>query len=182
MQTLKSSCHSRLGIRADGHRVSGRSSGRTGPSRRLNNVVASASDSDDVCSVTDPTCSIPDPEQQYRRYGKFFGKMPGWLQGVPRVRVRSAAQVSSIRQQDELLELTVLNEKLAGNRSWEIRQELEYLKKSRKNWERIFEYVTKQDADATLELIEEANRKVGLLSFVLVSCGGFLSPHRTAAG
>jgi hypothetical protein len=40
---------------------------------------------------------------------------------------------------------------------------LEYLKTRRKHWEEIYNYVTKQDAAATLSMIEEANRKVLVL-------------------
>jgi hypothetical protein len=37
---------------------------------------------------------------------------------------------------------------------------LEYLKKQRSNWEAIYNYMTTTDAAATLELVEEANKKV----------------------
>ncbi|KXZ55126.1 hypothetical protein GPECTOR_3g278 [Gonium pectorale] len=108
-----------------------------------------------------PTLNIEDPEQKFRRYGKHFGGIHklnlDWLEAVPRVRVRT----KDSRQLDELLELAVLNERLAGRlEPWQARQKLEYLRKRRKNWERIFDYVTKQDAAATLAMIEEANRKV----------------------
>ncbi|GLC43434.1 hypothetical protein PLESTB_001556900 [Pleodorina starrii] len=104
---------------------------------------------------------VEDPEAKFRRYGKHFGGIHklnlDWLEAVPRVRVRT----KDTRQLDELLELAVLNERLAGRlEPWQARQKLEYLRKRRKNWERIFEYVTKQDAAATLAMIEEANRKV----------------------
>ncbi|EFJ44919.1 chlorophyll a oxygenase [Volvox carteri f. nagariensis] len=104
---------------------------------------------------------VEDPEAKFRRYGKHFGGIHklnlDWLEAVPRVRVRT----KDSRQLDELLELAVLNERLAGRlEPWQARQKLEYLRKRRKNWERIFEYVTKQDAAATLAMIEEANRKV----------------------
>lgn len=105
--------------------------------------------------------NFADPEEKFRRYGKHFGGIHklnlDWLDAVPRVRVRT----SDSRKFDELLELAVLNERLAGHlEPWQARQKLEYLRKRRKNWERIFEYVTKQDAAATLAVIEEANRKV----------------------
>lgn len=102
-----------------------------------------------------------DPEAKFRRYGAHFGAKYsldlGQLVGnAPRVRRRNASD----RQQNLLAELTVLNERLAGNESWEIRQKLEHLKCKRKNWALIYEYVTKQDAIATLARIEEANSKV----------------------
>ncbi|GIL55475.1 hypothetical protein Vafri_11035 [Volvox africanus] len=105
--------------------------------------------------------AFEDPEAKFRRYGKDFGGIHklnlDWLEAVPRVRIRT----KDSRQLDELLELAVLNERLAGRlEPWQARQKLEYLRKRRKNWERIFEYVTKQDAAATLAMIEEANRKV----------------------
>ncbi|KAG2493055.1 hypothetical protein HYH03_008718 [Edaphochlamys debaryana] len=107
--------------------------------------------------------SIPkeDPEAKYSRYGKHFGGLHklnlDWLDNVPRVRVRT----NDSRQLDELLELAVLNERLSGRlQPWQARQKLDYLRKRRKNWERIFEYVTKTDASATLAMIEEANRMV----------------------
>lgn len=108
-----------------------------------------------------PAMNFEDPEAKFRRYGKHFGSIHklnfDWLEAVPRVRVRT----KDSRQLDELLELAVLNERLAGrSEPWQARQKLEYIRKRRKNWERIVEYVTKQDTAATLAMIEEANRKV----------------------
>lgn len=58
-------------------------------------------------------------------------------------------------------QLVVLNERLSGQHSpWETRSRLEYLKKRRSNWEAIYNYITTTDAAATLDLVEEANRKV----------------------
>jgi chlorophyllide a oxygenase len=74
------------------------------------------------------------------------------------VRVRTISQ----RAKDDLVELAVLNERLSGDVSpWEARSRLELLRKKRKNWEHIVNYVTKADAAATLALIEEANEQVG---------------------
>eukprot|EP00877_Chromochloris_zofingiensis_P006369 jgi/Chrzof1/1986/Cz10g28270.t1_CAO1[v5.2] len=82
--------------------------------------------------------------------------MEEWMDAAPRVRVRKAAQ----RPVNDILELAVLNERLAGSATpWEARQKLEYLKMRRRNWERIYEYVIKQDAAATLAVIEEASDK-----------------------
>lgn len=104
--------------------------------------------------------NYPDPEAKFRRYGSNFGGVyqltEELMKSVPRVRVRTAAS----RQVDQLQDLAVLNERLAGSQGWEARQKLEYLKTKRKNWEAIYNYVTKQDAAATLAVIEEASRKV----------------------
>jgi hypothetical protein len=101
-----------------------------------------------------------DPEAKLRRYGKSFGKVfkiDSWLESVPRVRVRT----SDKRQQDVLVDLAVLNERLAGHVApWEARRRLDYLKQQRRTWEHVYNYVTKQDAATTLELIEEAHAKV----------------------
>lgn len=119
-----------------------------------------------VSSSEEPSTSaqhpplLRDPEAKLRRYGAFFGKtfkLPAWLDEVPRVRVRTIAQ----RQKDDLVELAVLNERLHGEiNPWEARSRLELLRKKRKNWEHIYNYVTKADAAATLALIEEANEQV----------------------
>ena len=82
----------------------------------------------------------------------------GELMGAaPRIRMRSVDE----RQRGQLAELAVLNERLAGRQSWQIRQKLEHLKSRRRIWELIYEYVTKRDAIASLAMIEEANNKVG---------------------
>jgi hypothetical protein len=103
---------------------------------------------------------VQDPEAKLRSYGAFFGKtfkLPAWLDEVPRVRVRTISQ----RAQNDLVDLVVLNERLHGEiNPWEARSRLELLRKKRKNWEHIYNYVTKADAAATLALIEEANEQV----------------------
>ena len=104
-----------------------------------------------------------DPEKPFRRYGSKFGAKYSlsqpmqWLADAPRVRFRSAED----RKLDELVELTVVNERISGKPAHEVRRRLEYLKLRRRNWEAIYHYITETDAVATLELIEEANRKVG---------------------
>ena len=81
----------------------------------------------------------------------------GELMGAaPRIRMRSVDE----RQRGQLAELAVLNERLAGRQSWQIRQKLEHLKSRRRIWELIYEYVTKRDAITSLAMIEEANNKV----------------------
>jgi hypothetical protein len=118
-----------------------------------------ASDSDEASTSGQPAL-LRDPEAKLRSYGAFFGKtfkLPTWLDGVPRVRVRTIAQ----RARNDLVELAVLNERLHGEiNPWEARNRLELLRKKRKNWEHIYNYVTKADAAATLALIEEANEQV----------------------
>lgn len=111
----------------------------------------------------EPTAS--DPEAKFRRYGQHFGGAgfkvleagQAWMNSVPMVRVRTAEN----RKMEELLELAVLNERLSGSlQPWEVRRKLDYLRMRRKNWQRIYEYVTKQDTAATLAMIEDASRKV----------------------
>jgi chlorophyllide a oxygenase len=101
-----------------------------------------------------------DPEAVLRRYGSWFGrvfKLPAWLDEAPRVRVRTIAR----RQMDDLVELAVLNERLSGAHDpWEARNRLELLRTRRRNWQHVFEYVTSQEAAATLDLIEQANAQV----------------------
>lgn len=54
----------------------------------------------------------------------------------------------------------MVNERLAGNESCDARAKIEFLQTRRRNWEQIFDYVTRQDVAATLAVIEEANKKV----------------------
>lgn len=113
-----------------------------------------------------------DPEAKFKRYGAHFGAkynidLNELMGAAPRVRRRQ----STDRQKSLLADLALVNERLAGNESWEIRQKLEHLKSKRKNWEFIYEYVTKLDATATLARIEEANIKVRIFLFVSTLCG-----------
>lgn len=116
-----------------------------------------------MCNMkaTDSEHLVVDPEAKFKRYGAHFGgkynlDLSELMRIVPQVRMRQ----SSDRQKSLLAELALVNERLAGKESWEIRQKLEHLKSKRKNWELIYEYVTKLDATATLARIEEANVKV----------------------
>ncbi len=123
--------------------------------------AAGRNDSSSSSEGSGPSTSFSDPEAKFRRYGRYFGggfrlDLDTWFQ-VPRVRIRQTAQ----RQKDELLELAVLNERLAGTMApWQARNRLEQLRMRRRNWEAIYDYVTRTDAAATLALIEEANKKV----------------------
>ncbi len=101
-------------------------------------------------STSDDMSQLADPERKLRVYGRSFG---GASLQIPRRRPA----------REELLELAVLNERLAGKTpSWEARKQLEFLKIRRRNWQAIHSYVTQQDAAATLDLIAEASRKVQL--------------------
>ena len=116
-------------------------------------------------NANDSDALIADPEAKFKRYGAHFGAkynidLNELMGTVPRVRMRQ----STDRQKSQLADLALVNERLAGNESWEIRQKLEHLKSKRKNWEFIYEYVTKLDATATLARIEEANVKVNQLA------------------
>ena len=87
---------------------------------------------------------------------------PTWLRrlvgkdSAPRVRIRTPRD----KRFAQLAELAVVNERLAGGDPIECRRRLEYLQKNRENWEQVYEIVTEQQAMATLENIEAANRKV----------------------
>ncbi len=78
------------------------------------------------------------------------------IEGAPRIRVRTITD----RQRNQLAELAVLNERLAGRDVTETRKRIEYLKGKRRTWEAIYQYLTRTEAAATLAAIEEANRKV----------------------
>lgn len=123
-------------------------------SRRRGRVVLASNSGDDGTALP------RDPDAPLRHYGKWFGKvfkLPAWIDEAPRVRVRTIAK----RQMDDLVELAVVNERLSGEHTpWEARNRLELLRTRRKNWEHIYNYVTKQEAAATLDLIEQANQQV----------------------
>lgn len=117
--------------------------------------------------------SLSDPEAMFRRYGPKFGsnyKIDGpfdWIKSAPRIRHRT----SEDRKLEELLEVAVLNARLSGEMpAHEARQRLEYLKLRRKNWEAIYHFISETDAVATLELIEEANRRVRASAMDVFDC------------
>lgn len=101
-------------------------------------------------SASEPQHSTDNVKRRYRR------PWERWLGGAPRVRVRNLPD----RQRDQLAELAVLNERLAGNKSTAVRRRIEWLKTRRKEWEQIYNYITKQDAEVSLAIIEEANKQV----------------------
>eukprot|EP00882_Tetradesmus_deserticola_P007746 GHRQ01008156.1.p1 GENE.GHRQ01008156.1~~GHRQ01008156.1.p1 ORF type:complete len:168 (+),score=21.55 GHRQ01008156.1:225-728(+) len=154
-------CHRRTSGPAPGFRRSLRELSRC---RRLSRAAASSERVRDSARSSGIAEALPqDPEAPLRRYGKWFGKvfkLPAWIDEAPRVRVRTIAK----RQMDDLVELAVLNERLSGAREpWDARNRLEMLRTRRRNWEHIFNYVTKQEAAATLEIIEAANEQVRVL-------------------
>ncbi|PSC70793.1 chlorophyllide a oxygenase [Micractinium conductrix] len=103
-----------------------------------------------------------DPEARFKQYGKDFGGnflLQGVMESAPRVRVRTSAD----RARDQLADLAVLNERLAGRNEDEaavIRQRLEHMKRRRRNWQLVYQHVTRADALCTLSAIEEANARV----------------------
>lgn len=92
------------------------------------------------------------PDRGICRYRRPWER---WWGGAPRVRVRKLDD----RQREQLAELAILNERLAGNQSPAARRRIEWLKLRRKEWEQIYNYVTKRDAAVSLAMIEEANRQ-----------------------
>ena len=75
---------------------------------------------------------------------------------APQIRVRNLSD----RQMEQLGELVVANERLAGRPVSKARQRVEFLKRRREVWEQIYNYFTKEQAAATLSTLEEANRQV----------------------
>ena len=76
---------------------------------------------------------------------------------------------------NEMLDLAVLNERLAGRlEPWEARSRLEYLKMRKKYWSLAYDYISKQEVTATLSVIEDAYRRVseGIMGNATVSIPG----------
>jgi hypothetical protein len=126
----------------------------SGPSEPSSSSAPSSS------STSSSGDAYSDPQAQFHRYGKQFGGgyrlSSQWLRDVPQVRVRRTTD----RQRDQLADLAVLNAALAGEAPYETRKRLEYIKMRRRNWEEIFERVTRHETAATLSSIEECNRRV----------------------
>ena len=115
------------------------------------------------------TVDYPDPDATYgiRRIanagaGQRFGRpyrlsqtssLPTWMYKWMRDPLES-------RKHDELVELVVLNERLAGGRAHLVRQKLDWLRRKTSNWEYIYQYISTCDGRATLQAVEEANQKV----------------------
>ena len=88
-----------------------------------------------------------------------------WIESAPRLRVRTAAD----RARLQLADLAVLNERLAkldgasGADQEEVvkaRKRVEFMKRSRKTWSKVYDYLMDNDVDCTVEAIEAANAKV----------------------
>mmetsp|Transcript_9484 Transcript_9484/g.25790 ORF Transcript_9484/g.25790 Transcript_9484/m.25790 type:complete len:581 (-) Transcript_9484:13-1755(-) len=89
-----------------------------------------------------------------------------WMDSAPRLRVRTAAD----RARLQLADLAVLNERLAkledGTSSVDqeetvkARKRVEFMKRSRKTWSKVYDYVMDNDVDCTVDAIEAANAKV----------------------
>lgn len=98
-----------------------------------------------------------DPEARFRRYGSDFGKKgyvvgeDGWRKFEPK-KFRDSGE----RARDQFGELAVLNERLAGNEAWQIRQRVEYLKRKRQVWEGVYQTVGQDDVALTLATLENA--------------------------
>jgi hypothetical protein len=106
---------------------------------------------------------VEDPENRFRRYGKDFGKKGyyfendnDWLHRAPQVRIRLAGD----RAKDQIGELAVLNERLAGQKTWEIRKRVEYLKRKRSAWEGVYNAACKHEIALTLSSLEQAMAEV----------------------
>lgn len=89
-----------------------------------------------------------------------------WMDSAPRLRVRTAAD----RARLQLADLAVLNERLAkledGTSSVDqeetvkARKRVEFMKRSRKTWSKVYDYLMDNDVDCTVDAIEAANAKV----------------------
>lgn len=103
-----------------------------------------------------------DPQAKFRQYGDSYGgtyivpDIADWVNGAPRVRLRRPVD----RQREQLADLAVLNDRLAGRAGWQIRRRVEFLRTRRRNWEQIYKQLASNDTATTLAMIEEANRKV----------------------
>ena len=66
----------------------------------------------------------------------------------------------SRRELEQLAELVVMNERMAGRDAARARNRVNHLKSKKANWEAIFDTLVETDAVATLDAIESANRRV----------------------
>lgn len=78
---------------------------------------------------------------------------------APQIRLRKASD----RAKEQLADLAVLNEKLRkadGFEAAKARKRVEFMKRSRKTWSKVYDYLMDNDVECTLSSIEEANAKV----------------------
>ena len=82
------------------------------------------------------------------------------VNSAPRIRVRRATD----RARDQLADLAVLNERLRhlndAEEAVKARSRVEFLKRRRRIWSKVYEYVMSNDVECTLSAIEDANKKV----------------------
>lgn len=88
----------------------------------------------------------------------------GWMSFATQIRPPQAEG----RGKDQIGELAVLNERLAGQESWQIRKRVDYLKSKRQAWAGIVNSVVQEDVALTLSSIEQALLEVRLVSFRLL--------------
>ncbi|KAH7622922.1 putative Chlorophyllide a oxygenase, chloroplastic [Nannochloris sp. 'desiccata'] len=129
--------------------------------RRVNRTTRTVASGNKAAKSSGNLYNLQDPEAPYLRWGRV-------VDTAPQVRVRRAHD----RARDQLADLAVLNQRLsmASNTAAEtkaeveaaaaVRRRVDYLKRRRRNWELVYQYVTNEDALCTLETIEEANRKI----------------------
>jgi chlorophyllide a oxygenase len=88
-----------------------------------------------------------------------------FLEVAPQIRLRRASD----RAKEQLADLAVLNERLskiedgsgAGMEDVvKARKRVEFMKRSRKTWSKVYEYLMDNDVDCTVSAIEDANSKV----------------------
>jgi len=98
------------------------------------------------------------PEHDSHEDAKKSPKLPIQVlfDDAPRIRVRNLSD----RQMEQLGELVVANERLAGRPGPKARQRVEFLKRRREVWEQIYYHLTKEEATATLLTLEEAHKQV----------------------
>jgi hypothetical protein len=103
-----------------------------------------------------------DSEAWFRRYGREFRRssfmqdLSQWIEQAPKLRVRQAGD----RGKEQIGDLAVLNELLAGQQAWQIRKKVEYLKKKRAAWEGVYKAACKHDTALTLASLEKSIAEV----------------------
>ncbi|WPT16765.1 Chlorophyllide a oxygenase [Picochlorum sp. SENEW3] len=87
------------------------------------------------------------------------GSLQTVVASAPQIRFRKATD----RARDQLADLAVLNERLSradGVEAARARRRVDFMKRSRKTWAKVYDYVMDNDVECTLSAIEEANLKV----------------------
>jgi chlorophyllide a oxygenase len=107
--------------------------------RRASHAAAASSPR---CAAAPGRGGPEDPERDMRKF---------WFLRKPQTAPEQSTRL--------LGELAMLNERLSGGKPHEVRLRVEWLQRRRRNWELIYQYVTRTDAAVTLSLIEAANAK-----------------------